>query len=352
MDERSLWLERVGDECPDESTRISWYRRNQPDHPENLEYNERRRLRKLHERQQTHEARVEKLRLDIEDIRKKAKLERTSRADNARRDHNIDFNKKLNLGLKLKLQLSDPSEYLDMPYVLEQISSIAQLEDELMITGRLNREWFRSILPNITDGNYQIVGEVIQLITTLAVLDHSDEEMVLMPDQCENFSYHENGEQDKSLQEIEYISEPFTDISFESLVVSNTSVYYNSSAGPRFINASKPILGITKHEYSDITSEELFRLYRLLRKTNPEKVFDESTPDGFESVHHIKRGVWISVVREIQYRYHLPVILQSSLKSQGLQKMCADIVVLAIKNSFRSLTPKLAFETLFDLPTT
>lgn len=337
MDTEDLWRERLGTPVPDLAARISWYRRNEPSNPENLAYIEARRLRRIEERRSTHDARMAVRELTIQ---RQKEAGRQIRIENQRRKQaaaNLDFNTKLQLGIRLKLYVKDPEEYKDMQYVLERVSSIPELEKELMIERRLDREWFRGILPQITNDSFHVVAGLLDIRQTVQQCEVSEPQSALV-DECENFEIDTVTVPSDGIlpayDEYVYTPTEFTDLQVDSIRPSGNSIYYHSGEGPRLLQSKLPILGLSDIPVESLSTYELLmKADHLTRTWNPDLKL--SVPIGRTNAPHINRGVWTSVKREIRKRLPLPSPVLSALQSSGLQRLAAEAVCRAAFSNLR-----------------
>lgn len=316
MESEDLWCERVGTSCPNESTRIRWYRKNDPLHPENVKYKAERRDARIEARRLTHDDRMKARHELVQKLKAEGLKVRQDNQAKKKTARNVDFNTKLRLGLKLKLFVTDPIEYGDdMQYVLERVSDIPELERELMISNRLDRIWFCTALSQITCGNFHVT-DGSYITRKLAARIQVDQPESVVVDECESNSH--------TIAEIPFngISPAYeehsnapaksVDLQVETIQEVDCGVHHQ----PPTIETSTHEAALPPEHESPSEADTPIRTAKQGSKLN--------VPVGRDQALHINYGVWNDIRREAWRRYPLPSMIAHVLQSSGHQQAAAE----------------------------
>lgn len=254
-----------------------------------------------------------------------------------RMHQNLDFQAKLQLGMRLSLQIED--ELKELPQLLKPDMSIADLERLCMLGPKtINLKWFTKILPQITEGNYVLIDEILTFQEQL--LDGpSNEEVVLLS---------ETQVYEKKLIDTEYCDGAVTH-EYEYIPVEN-KIHADSEFK---ITGLKMSIEHDGEEFVTSTYRVFTTGRNILRRlSSTELLLFGSRVMVDPLAKHVIFGSWDEWSSEVRRRFSFGFI-RHLLVSHGLQKILIELLLeKLVFSNFPKFRRKLCFQAFLRAFTT
>lgn len=310
------WKSRVGRDNPGDRAKARWYKEFQPDHPLVQQFAEKRALeyaKAKAQRASTHEARV----AAEEERRRLAKLDappKMGKSERQQMKRNLDFQARLQLGLKLSLRIDDAAEYDHLPCALEHCSTIQELEEYCLMREPINRRWLSQVLPQVTNNSYRVAMDMVSLYQEISAVTPTAEVHSAILSECEAFEYVEelvvtDGVVPTHVRGHLVTVETPPEIPDGYYIVNHDIHYTGPDLKNYIVKSSRPICGLEPVNFNDLP---VYELLTLGPRINTGRI-----------APHMKLGIWKEWSRCLQDKLVPSPFIKMCLSSGGLQRLAA-----------------------------